>query len=163
MIGILYERSYWKKTPSGRLPRMRLTCFTNSDKDTFDLEKEDMSKIGFFHRNTETVFEMSHFIKLFARESLATFFPNLIMYTQDSLDGKRKPIARVDLIVRVVEWNKYHYPMKLLIQIMPSHRPYLARVADSLKIDSYDKLMAEKEKILNAWRALRKGVVRKTG
>lgn len=163
MIGILYERPYWKKKSGGRLPNMQLSCFTNSDEVTFDLKIEDMAKVGFFNRNTETAFEMNYLIKLFAREGLATFFPNLLMYIRDSLDGKLKAIARVDLLIRVVEWNKYHYPMKLLIQIMPSHRPYLARVAESLKIDSYDKIMAEKEKILNACRTLRKGIIRKTG
>lgn len=163
MIGILYERPYWKKTPSGRLPRMRLTCFTNSDEMTFDLKSENMAKVGFFNRNTKATFDINHLIKLFAREGLDTFFPNLLMYTRDSLDSKINGIACVDLLARVVEWNKYHYPMKLLIQIMPSHRPYLARVADSLKIEYYDKIMAEKEKILNACRALRKGIVRKTG
>jgi len=162
MIGILYERPYWKKTPSGRLPKMRLTCFTNSDKDTFDLEKDDIGKVSFFEKRTEAEINLAYLVKIFSQEGLDTFFYDKIMFMRQPEDKKLKILGRMDILVRVVEWNKYHYPMKVLVQIMPSHRSHLARVADSLKILSSDKIMDEKEKI-DACRTLRKGIVRKTG
>jgi hypothetical protein len=138
------------------------TCFTNSDKDTFDLEKEDIGKISFFEKRTKAEIELPYMVKLFSQEGINIFFHDKIMFMRQPEDKKLKIIGRMDMLVRVVEWDKYHYPMKVLVQIMPSHRPYLARVADSLKIVSSDKIMDEKEK-LDACRALRKGVVRKTG
>jgi len=162
MIGILYERPYWKKTPSGRLPKMRLTCFTNSDKDTFNLEKEDIEKVSFFEKRTKAEIELAYLVKVFSQEGLDTFFHDKIMFMRQPEDKKLKILGRMDILVRVVEWNKYHYPMKVLVQIMPYHRPYLARVADSLKIVSSDKILDEKEK-MDACRTLRKGIVRKTG
>lgn len=162
MIGILYERPYWKKTPSGRLPNMRLTCFTNSDKDAFDLGKEDIGKISFFEKRTKTGIELPYMIRLFSQKGIDTFFHDKVMFMRQPQDKKLKIIGRMDTLVRVVEWDKYHYPMKVLVQIMPSHKPYLARVADSLKIESSDKILDEKEK-MDACRTLRKGFVRKTG
>lgn len=147
MIGLLYERPYWKKTPSGRLPNMRLACFTKSDEDAFDFRKEDIGKIGFFEKRTKTEIELPYVIKLFSQRGIDTFFHDKVLFMRQPQEEKLKIFGRMDMLIRVVEWNKYHYPMKVLVQIMPSHKPYLARVADSLKIESYDKLLDEKEKM----------------
>lgn len=141
---------------------MRLTCFTNSDEDVFGFRKEDIGKVNFFEKRTETGVELAYLVKLFSQEGIDTFFHNKVMFMRQPQKTKLKILGRMDMLVRVVEWDKYHYPMKVLVQIMPSHKPYLARVADSLKIASYDKILDEKEKMLNACRTLRKGIVRKT-
>ena len=130
MIGILYERPYWKQTRNSKTPPLQLKLHTKSRGFPFSLSRLDIKDLHFCVDKTldKTVEQL---IDPFSKSNNSVFLHNAKMAFEDYE-------LTVDILIRTVNWREYKYTAKVLIQIVPSSHKDLLRLAYRLGIKRYN-------------------------
>lgn len=130
VIGILYERPYWKGTPSGRTPRLQLKFHVKSRGFPFTLSRNEIPDLLFHSKETGEL-TINRLINAYSKSGSDILLKNVELVFKTS--G-----LTVDILIRTVNWRKYKHTAKILIQIMPSDQTGLRNLADRLNIKQYD-------------------------
>ena len=130
MIGILYERPYWKQNRNCKTPPLQLKFYTKSRGFPFSLSRSEIKDLHFCVDKTldKTVEQL---IDSFSKSNNSVFFHNAKMAFEDYE-------LTVDILIRTVNWREYKYPAKVLIQIIPSSHKGLSKLAYRLGIKRYN-------------------------
>jgi len=130
VIGILYERPYWKGTPSGRTPRLQLKFHTKSRGFPFTLSRNEVKDLLFYSKEIGDL-TISKLINAYSKSGDDVLLKNIEMVFKTS--G-----LTVDILIRTVNWRKYKHTAKILIQLIPSTHKELRNLAERLNIKQYD-------------------------
>lgn len=129
-IGILYERPYWKGTPSGRTPRLQFKFHAKSRGFSFRLSRNEVKDLKFYAKDVKGL-TIPRLIKAFSDSNDNLLLKNMsLVFKEQSHD--------VDVLIRTVNWHKYKYTAKILIQIIPSDQHDLRHLAERLNITEYE-------------------------
>lgn len=130
MIGILYERPYWKQTRNSKIPPLQLKFYTKSRGFPFSLSRSEIKDLHFYVGKTldKTVEQL---IDPFSKSNNSEFLHNAKMVFEDY-------DLTVDILIQTVNWRKCKYPAKVLIQIIPSSHKGLSKLAYRLGIKRYN-------------------------
>ena len=129
LIGILYERPYWKETPGGETLSLQLTTYVKSRGFPFRLHRDEI-KILHFHSRKFSNITMPQLVHLCSDYGENVLLKNIIM----ELDTSR---VTVDILVRTVIWKNYKNTAKILFLLTPSNRIFLRKLAKWQNIKSY--------------------------
>ncbi len=131
IISLLYERAYWKDTL--RTPKLQIRCFKKNKGFGFSLKKKNIKDLVFIENPDHIdVPDLQYSIKTITKARSDIFFHNICLIIPDIV------IENIDLLIRPVIWKGYPYPMKVLIQIIPSKYTYLYDLANKLNIEPSD-------------------------
>lgn len=130
MIGILYERPYWKQTRNSKTPPLQLKLYKKSRGFPFSLSRSGIKDLHFYVDKTldKTVEQL---IDPFSKSNNSEFLHNAKMVFEDYE-------LTVDILIQTVNWREYKYPAKVLIQIIPSSHKGLSKLAYRLGIKRYN-------------------------
>lgn len=130
MIGILYERPYWKQNRNSKTPPLQLKFYTKSLGFPFSLSRSEIKDLHFCVDKTldKTVEQL---IDPFSKSNNSVFLHNAKMAFEDYE-------LTVDILIRTVNWREYKYTAKVLIQIIPSSHKDLSELAYLLGIKRYN-------------------------
>ena len=132
MIALLYDRPYWKQTPSGRTPRLQLRAYTKSKGFPFRMSRAETEKL-LFHRKDIGQMTVHSLIRAFNKEDKNTSF--LIPDVEMIFDTAS---VTSDILIRTVKWRNYRYTSKVLMQIIPSAEKDLMSLAKRMNFSIYD-------------------------
>ncbi len=108
MIGLLYERPIWRRSPTGRLPRLVLRYFVKTPGFPFNLRKTGLGRVS-IHQNGRTCS-----LRRLAQSGSQLFLDQV----EFQIDGRAYP---VHIVVNTVRWRSVPLkPVKVVIQIMPA-------------------------------------------
>jgi len=130
VIGILYERPYWKGTPSGRTPRLQFKFHAKSRGFSFRLSRNEVKDLRFYGKDIKGL-TIPRLIKVFSDSNDNLLLKNMTLVFKEQT-------LIVDVLIRTVNWHKYKYTSKILIQIIPSEQPHLQHLADRLNITQHE-------------------------
>jgi len=126
VISLLYERPYWESLPMTELTEFKLKSYKKSTGFPFSLKSNELKDLR-FHFKTKRNITILDFVNFSARKLRNTFFRNIEMeFGTTSL--------AVDILIRNVMWTTYFYPVKILIQIVPSDRKLLRELAERINV-----------------------------
>jgi len=130
MIGILYERPYWKQTRNSKTPALQLKLYKKSQGFPFSLSRSEIKDLHFCGDKTlyKTVKQL---IDPFSKSDNSVLLHNAKMVFEDNE-------LTVDILIRTVNWREYKYTAKVLIQIIPSSHKDLSKLAFRLGIKRYN-------------------------
>ena len=130
MIDILYERPYWKQTRNSKTPPLQLKLYKKSRGFPFSLSRSEIKDLHFRVYKTldKTVEQL---IDSFSKSDNSAFLHNAKMVFEDYE-------LTVDILIQTVNWRKYKYTAKVLIQIIPSSHKDLLKLAYRLGIKRYN-------------------------
>ena len=130
MIGILYERPYWKQNRNCKTPPLQLKFYKKSRGFPFSLSRSEIKDLHFCGDKTldKTVEQL---IDPFSKSNNSVFLHNAKMAFEDYE-------LTVDILIRTVNWREYKYTAKVLIQIIPSSHKDLSELAYLLGIKRYN-------------------------
>jgi len=130
VISIFYERPYWKGDKNGKTPRLQLKFYGKSQGFPFKLSQSDIKELHFYVDETEYI-TIGQIINTFSKSDNSLFLHNTKMTFKDYN-------LTVDILIRTVNWRKYKYTAKVLIQIVPHYYKDLLNLANRFGIKQYD-------------------------
>lgn len=125
-ISIFYERPFWKQDTDGKTPRLQLKFYGKSQGFPFTLKRSEINEILFSNKEIENI-SIPKLINAFSKSDNEFILHNIKMVFRSSE-------LRVDILIRKVNWRKYKYTAKVLIQIVPSCHKDLLNLANRLGI-----------------------------
>jgi hypothetical protein len=128
IISILFERPYWNKKNRERIPWPQLKTYKKSKGFYFKLNKKEIKELHFHSRDGSNL----SILKLIPL-SLAVGYDFLLKDVEMEF---RTYKLTVDILIRNVNWARYRFPVKVLIQLMPSKKKTLRELARNLNIKS---------------------------
>ncbi|MFZ5801645.1 MAG: ImmA/IrrE family metallo-endopeptidase [Candidatus Omnitrophota bacterium] len=132
MIALLYDRPYWKKTSSGRTPRLQLRAYTKSRGFPFKMSRAETEKLRFFRKDIGQM-TVHSLIRAFSKDDRGcnVLIPNAEMHF-DAV------ALTSDILIRTVKWRNHRYTAKVLLQIVPSAEKDLMKLAQRQGFDIYE-------------------------
>lgn len=126
LIGLLYERPYWKNSSSGRTPKLQYKVFTKSKGFPFKLSKKETKDIKFYGDEFGS-FTIPELVTIFSKSNRHILLTNIDLFFQSHS-------LYVDILLMTKKWKAYKYTAKILILIMPTEYNYLSDLAQRLSI-----------------------------
>jgi hypothetical protein len=126
VISIFYERPYWKGNKEGKIPRLQLKFYGKSQGFPFAIKRSEIKEILFYRKKIGDV-SVRKLINAFSKSDNELILHNIKMVFKGSE-------LIVDILIRTVNWRKYKYTAKVLIQIISSLYKDLFNFANRLGI-----------------------------
>ncbi len=130
VISILYERPFWKQDTDKKTPHLQLKFYSKSQGFPFALKRSEIKELLFYSKEIGNI-TVRKLVNTFSKSDNELLLHNLKMIFRGSE-------LRVDILIRKVNWKKYKYTAKVLIQIIPSYHKDLLNLANRLEIKQHD-------------------------
>ena len=130
VISILYKRPFWKQDTDKKTPHLQLKFYSKSQGFPFTLKRSDIKELLFYSKEIGNI-TVRKLINAFSKSDNNLLLHNIKMVFKDCK-------LMVDILIRKVNWRKYKYTAKVLIQIIPSYHKDLLNLANRLEIKQHD-------------------------
>lgn len=130
IISILFESPYWNKKNNEKTPLPQLKIYKKNRGFFFKLRHNEIKEL-LFNSKGGTYLSILKILYLSYSSGYDVLLKNIEMKF-------KKNKLTVDILIRNVKWGNYFYPVKILIQLVPSKQKELKELAKKLHIASID-------------------------